>query len=269
MSGKADCTGNRLERILLLKIGVTEAGKAQSNYDNRCFSRQIRKPYYLTFGHHRTIAFCTEPNHMHAPLRQLLFAAVLAFSGGLPHSCLAQQSWETDAVNLTKINFLNPGISYEHRIAKNQTLQFSAFMNVLISTVISSNYDHTDVYLDPAAELGYRYYFNFAKRIEREKRIDKNSGNYLSLYTQVIHSKMLIGAADLQEIKRRPVGVFGACWGFQRNYIRHFSLDLNLGLQYRIGKSTYPDMANTIRQETAGEFLPAAKLTLGFWLKGK
>lgn len=181
-------------------------------------------------------------------------------------TAIGQEQPATDVTNVTKLDFLNPGISHEQRIGKNQTLHFSAIANILISTVISSNYDHTDVYVDPAAEAGYRYYFNFARRERKEKRTEKNSANYVSLYSQFIYSKMPVGPSYFKESARRPLGVIGTCWGMQRNYAGHFSLDLNLGLQYRIGRSTYEDLMGNRLQKTAGEFLPAGNLTLGIWL---
>lgn len=179
---------------------------------------------------------------------------------------LSAQQEPVQTTNLTKLNILTPGITREQKIGGNQTLHFSALANIIVSTVISSDYNHTDVYADPAIEAGYRYYFNLAKRAEAGKRTEKNSGNYVSAYSQLIYTKMPVSSSYFEESKRRPIGVIGTCWGMQRNYKGHFSLDLSLGVQYRIGKSTYPDINNVILEKTGGQFLPAVGLTLGFWL---
>lgn len=183
---------------------------------------------------------------------------------------LAAASFAQDSipgvVNVTKINFLNPGISYEHRIGKNQTVQLSAFMNVLVSLGFSSDHSTSDVYVDPAVGAEYRYYYNFRKRSADGKSVSKNSANYIGLYGNMIFSKMRVNSSYYIESKRRNVNVVGLGWGMQRNYTKHFSLDLNIGGQYRFARSSYPGADNTTMQKTGGEFLPAVLLGLGFWL---
>jgi|SRR6218665_168244 len=192
-------------------------------------------------------------------------AAVVAAVISVPATGIAQENTSTTE-NVTTINILNPGISRELKIGNRQTFKFSAMMNLMVSILISDTFDETNFYADPAMEAGFRHYFNLAKRQNAGKRIEKNSGNYVSGYAQLIYSKMPVDIDLYKENKRRPLTVLGACWGMQRNYKGHFSLDLNLGVQYRFAKSTYPDFNNSVTKKVQGEFLPAGGLTLGIWL---
>lgn len=183
----------------------------------------------------------------------------------LPALANAQQESEK-AESLTTINFLTPGISREIRLNDNQTFKLTAMANLMFSMVISSSFNHAELNVDPAAEAAYRYYYNFRNRAEAGKRTAKNSANYISAYGQVLYSKMPLNSSYFEETERRTVGVLGTCWGMQRNYKGRFSLDLNLGAQYRIGKSSYSDINNTVIQQTKGEFMLGVGLTLGIWL---
>lgn len=197
----------------------------------------------------------------HSFFAVITIATILSASS----TSMAQENTGTTE-NVTTINILNPGISRELKAGNRQTFKFTASMNVSVNILITETFDKTDVYADPAAEAGFRHYFNLAKRLEAGKRIEKNSGNYVSGYAQVIYTKMPVGVEQYEENKRRPFTVLGACLGMQRNYRGHFSLDLNLGVQYHFARSTYLGANSDIVQKVQGEFLPAVGLKLGIWL---
>jgi hypothetical protein len=200
-------------------------------------------------------------NHNHRVAR--LFATFLIC---LPFATFAQED-PIDATNVTKINLLTPGISHEHRIGKKQTLHAALLTNVIIQSVMSSTFSETNVYIDPAATLGYRYYYNLDKRAGQGKRYEKNSGNYVSAFSGLIFSKAPMNVDHYEEASRRAIGVFGAYWGLQRNYRGHFSLDLNLGVQYQFGKATfYHPFSSQLTNESTGFVVPTANITLGIWL---
>jgi hypothetical protein len=184
----------------------------------------------------------------------------------LPFATSAQEE-AIDATNVTKINLLNPGISREMKLGKNQTLHVSAMMNIIFQTVISSSFSETNLFIDPAATAGYRYYYNFEKRAERGKRYEKNSGNYVSAFSGLVFTKAPISSDHYEEVSRRALGIIGTCWGLQRNYRGHFSLDLNLGIQYQFGKATFfHPTTGQLTREGSGLLVPTANLTLGIWL---
>ena len=110
--------------------------------------------------------------------RKLFCLSVLFFSTLISYG---QEKTETDIINLTKITFLNPGISYEHRIGKLQSLYFQAFMNTSAGVSYSSSFGwNSGIYFDPALTAQYRYYYNAKKRESKGKRTEWNNLNYLA-----------------------------------------------------------------------------------------
>lgn len=175
---------------------------------------------------------------------------------------------ETDITNLTKITFLNPGLSREARIGKLQSIYLQAFMNTSAYFSYSSSLG-TDggIYFDPALTAQYRYYYNSEKRASKGKRTEINNLNYVSGIIETAFSKAAISDGDINEENRRPVTKIGAVWGIQRNGIRRFSLDLNLGIGYVFAKGTKYDEATWLPYSSrVSQFTTLGQLNLGFWL---
>jgi hypothetical protein len=171
-----------------------------------------------------------------------------------------------DVTNVTKATFLNPGISYEARIGKKQTLFGQAFMNTSFSYSYSDYFGSDfSLYWDPAFTAQYRYYYNGSRRQEKGKRTAMNSMNYIGTVYEVSFTRAPISGKYWGEENRRALNRIGAFWGFQRNYKGRFSLDLNLGLGYMFGKSTIYDGTGFISQ-TGGDFSMLGQINFGFWL---
>src|SRR4051794_18286175 len=68
-----------------------------------------------------------------------------------------------DVTNVTKITLFSPGLSYEARIGKFQTIHTHALMNLLFLSEQDPYADRTDtkVYFDPSVIVNYRYYYNY------------------------------------------------------------------------------------------------------------
>jgi hypothetical protein len=182
-------------------------------------------------------------------------------------TCFSQEKADADITDVTKITFFNPGFSYEGRIGKFQSLYAQAFMNT--SAYFSySDYFGTNagIYFDPALTLQYRYYYNYNKRDAKSKRTEMNSLNYLSVIALSILSKSGISSSAVDENHRRPVTTIGIVWGFQRNYPKRFSLDLNLGVGYLFGKETVLDDTGQYITRNRGQFTTTSQFNLGFWL---
>ena len=189
------------------------------------------------------------------------------FLFGLSTCCFAQEKLQTDIVNITKATFLNPGISYEKRVAKFQSIIGQAFMNTSISIGYSSSLGNTSsIRFDPALSFQYRYYYNYEGRQKKGKRTEMNSLNYLSPTIGTIFSKKRISASHYIENSRRPISTVGVVWGIQRNYKKRFSLDINLGLGYLFTTATLPDNTGQTVKENVGKFSTLGQLNLGFWL---
>jgi len=186
----------------------------------------------------------------------------------LTSNCIAQDTKEIDVTDVFKVTIMNPGIGYEKRIGKNQTIYTQGFMN--LSALVSGDFYGTteyQFYFDPALTGQYRYYYNLKKRADNDKRIDMNSGNYVAAVYETVFSKAPISTDYMEETKRRAMNRIGVVWGLQRNFEKRFSLDLNVGLGYLSAKSTRYDVSQdkTISKTTG---LPTllGQINIGFWL---
>jgi hypothetical protein len=186
--------------------------------------------------------------------------------------CHAQSHTPADVTHITKLTFFNPGISYEARVGRLQSVYVQAFMNTTAYYTWSSNFgSQGDIYFDPAATAQYRYYYNAVNREAKGKRTAMNSLNYVGGVVETIFSRAVMDEFNLPEADRRPVTTLGVVWGLQRNGLRRFSLDLNLGIGYLFTKGTVykggysyePQSVNVSRFTTLGQ------LNLGFWLNKK
>lgn len=192
---------------------------------------------------------------------------VLSFS--VTHS-FSQNKGEPDISNVTTITILDPGVSYEARIGKFQSLYFHGFMAVSASLGYSEALGFiSDFHLDPALEMQYRHYYNAARRLSKGKRVEMNSLNYLCASFETIFSKMRIYSENIEEKKVRAINTIGLAWGMQRNYRKHFSLDLNLGVGYFFTKGTDVDNAGNPYPVNLSKVTAIGHLTLGIWLNNR
>ena len=181
--------------------------------------------------------------------------------------CFSQDKSQSDVTDVTKATFFNPGVSYEKRIGKFQTLLANAFLNTSFSIGYSSSLGTlSSLSFDPAFILQYRYYYNYNQRQKKGKRTEMNSVNYLSPTFQTIFSKIRISESHLTEKNRRAINTLGAVWGIQRNYKKRFSLDLNLGGGYLFTTATVLNNSGNAIKENVGKFISLGQLNLGFWL---
>jgi transposase-like protein len=169
--------------------------------------------------------------------------------------------------DIVKVTFLNPGVSYEKVITKNQTLFGQAFMNTSLSVGYSGALGNTSkIYLEPAFTLQYRYYYNYNRRENKGKRTAMNSLNYLSPVLETVFSKKAILSNSYFEDKPRAINKLGVVWGFQRNYKSRFSLDLNIGLSYLFSTAKTNDYYGNIVTKNINRVSTLSQLNLGFWL---
>lgn len=181
--------------------------------------------------------------------------------------CFSQHKIESDVTNVTKATFFNPGVSYEKKIGKFQTLLANAFLNTSFSIGYSSSLGTiSSLSFDPAFILQYRYYYNYNQRQKKGKRTEMNSLNYLSPTFETIFSKIRISESHLIEKNRRAINTLGVVWGIQRNYKKRFSLDLNLGGAYLFTTATVLNNTGQAIKENVGKFISLGQLNLGFWL---
>jgi hypothetical protein len=153
-----------------------------------------------------------------------------------------------------RVAFFNPGVSFEKAIGPSQTLFGQVFLNTLMAIRSTGSPGKSfEMRFDPAVLLQYRYYYNYKRRQQDGKRTVLNSLNYVAPVAQV--SWLRNSGMPLTEV--------GAVWGFQRNYPKRFSLDLNMGVG--CGWERVLNWSGS-GYETKGKLRFMGQLSLGFWL---
>lgn len=80
----------------------------------------------------------------------------------------------------------------------------------------------------PSVNVEPRYYYNLKKRVKKGKRIDRNSGNYLSLY---VGFEPGIGITS-NNVDLFPVVSTIPMWGIKRAIGKNFNFETALGVGY-------------------------------------
>lgn len=183
-------------------------------------------------------------------------------------NCYSQSIEQVPVSTVFRVNVLNPGLSYELPVGLHQAAILYGGVNTSFGLGFSSSLGtNAFINFDPGFGAQYRYYYNGRKRTEKGKRTELNSMNYLAPVYSVIFTDGRISENALQEEENsRPVHTVGAVWGLQRNYKSRFSLDLNLGLGYVFGKSTFYGINDQVEQRTSGNATAIIDIELGFWL---
>jgi len=172
--------------------------------------------------------------------------------------------------DIARVTFLNPGLSYEKRIGKFQSLYGQAFVAPSFSVGYSAALgDLSDFHIDPGMTFQYRYFYNYRNREAKGKRTEMNSMNYIGASEEMTYTKDAVSGSYYAEADRRLMHRFGAVWGLQRNFPGRFSVDFNIGLGYTYAKTTVQDMSGQYVQIGAKEFGIVGQLTLGLWLNKK
>ena len=180
---------------------------------------------------------------------------------------LATTAQEASTEKVAAVTFLTPGFSYEVKTAQYQTLHASAFMNLAASFSVSSETgSESSFYFDPALALQYRVYYNFEKRVQRNKRTEKNSANFFAISAGAMLSKMRMSSSYFEESSRRPVYHIAGLWGLQRNMPGRLNMNLSAGLGYRWASSTGPLPDGGKVKENHGRLIIPFEMGLGIWL---
>lgn len=85
--------------------------------------------------------------------------------------------------------------------------------------------------MTPVVTLEPRWYYNLQKRKSKSKRIDGNSGNYLSLRSSFYPAWGAI-LSKYGNLVLNPVFAIIPMWGIRRNIGRHFNYEVGAGFGY-------------------------------------
>jgi hypothetical protein len=92
-------------------------------------------------------------------------------------------------------------------------------------------YDGTGFLLTPVITLEPRLYYNLNKRVKKSRRIDGNSGNFISFKTSYHPDWFVISNTEnvsvISDISIIPT------WGIRRNIGKHFTYETGIGIGYR------------------------------------
>jgi len=131
--------------------------------------------------------------------------------------------------NQFKINVLSPGISYEIGLGDKSTLNFELTILPLLGTSLDEEIEWV---LFPAVGAEYRYYTNFRRRINLNKNVEGNSGNYFSFLNQVFVTAPIAGNFEYDE----PIAYLGSfAYGLQRTYTSGFYFNVAAGPAFFTG----------------------------------
>jgi len=92
-----------------------------------------------------------------------------------------------------------------------------------------SYYNNSEFFLSPLIAVEPRWYYNLNKRKSKEKRIDGNSGNFLSLRINYHPNWFIISNPDLNIVG--DISVIPS-WGLRRNLGQHFNFETGAGIGY-------------------------------------
>ncbi|MEQ9426669.1 MAG: hypothetical protein RJQ09_19760 [Cyclobacteriaceae bacterium] len=133
------------------------------------------------------------------------------------------------------ITILEPGISFEKKLAANQSLLFNAGL----TTLSEADTDDFSISLNPVITGDFRNYYS-RKRVKKE--LNSNSGNYVALragyYFDAIAEDLEAGTIDATQSF-----FMGPVWGIQRNYKSGIHLGFSIGGGISTGK--YQDIGFT------------------------
>ncbi|WP_047549537.1 hypothetical protein [Psychroserpens sp. Hel_I_66] len=91
-------------------------------------------------------------------------------------------------------------------------------------------YENTSTFFGPVITLEPRWYYNLEKRKGKSKRIDGNSGNFISIKTSYHPDLFTINLPEnvvfLSDISIIPT------WGIRRNIGSHFNYEAGIGVGY-------------------------------------
>ncbi|WP_417871599.1 hypothetical protein, partial [Winogradskyella sp.] len=82
----------------------------------------------------------------------------------------------------------------------------------------------------PALTLEPRWYYNLNKRVSKQRRIDGNSGNFISIKT-TYHPDMVIGSLPEYTVFISDITIIPT-WGIRRNVGKHFTYETGIGIGY-------------------------------------
>jgi len=106
-------------------------------------------------------------------------------------------------------------------------------------------YDGTGFLLTPVITVEPRFYYNLNKRVKNSRRIDGNSGNFISIKTSY-HPDWFVISNNENVSVVSDISIIST-WGIRRNIGKHFTYETGFGVGYRY---TFAKQAGFLENES-------------------
>ncbi|WP_435136480.1 hypothetical protein [Formosa sp. A9] len=155
-------------------------------------------------------------------MKNLLFAM---FVCGLSLGSYAQSSSVERSIFNVQTNLLGLYINNESRLTNSIALRSEIGLDAVIW---GNDYYGTGYLMTPVITLEPKWYYNLSKRLEKNKRIDQNSGNFITLKTSYHPDWFLISNRENVSIINFLTVI--PSWGIRRNLGTHFNYEVGAGV---------------------------------------
>lgn len=131
--------------------------------------------------------------------------------------------------------FLSPGFSIEQKLSNKHSFNLIAAIQPGVSThTIEPDGTQYEFYIAPYVSGEIRNYYD---RKQVKKELASNSGNYFALAAGYYMNRIINDSGNEYYDESYENSFFvGPVWGFQRNYLNGFHLNISVGLGYQQGE---------------------------------
>ena len=188
-------------------------------------------------------------------MKQIIYLVLILLA--TPVSTFAQSSDASveRSVYGVQAGFLGTWFYNESRLSNSIALRLEAGLDGgFQSTFINDD----NFVMIPVFTAEPRWYYNLNRRIDKGKRIDGNSGNFLSIKTSYRPDLFILGGDD--RVRVIPDLQIIPTYGLRRNIGQNFNYELGLG----IGYIRYFEPENVIIIGDQSEFAVNLHLRLGY-----
>lgn len=159
-------------------------------------------------------------------MKNLFFAVLFC---GINFIAKSQNTSIEQSVFGIQTGFLGIWINNEYRLSNSFALRSEIGLD---TDIFDTDFGNSNNYFSvPVITLEPRWYYNLKKRVKKSKRIDGNSGNFISLKTSYHPDWFVISQYDnasiISDISIIPT------WGIRRNIGNHFNYEAGFGIGYR------------------------------------
>ncbi len=158
-------------------------------------------------------------------MKQLLFTLVLTLS---VFKIAAQNASVEKSTFGIQIGFLGVWAHNESKLTNSIALRSELGLD---AAIFGENFVGSKSFIMvPAITLEPRWYYNLNKRVDKNRRIDGNSGNFLSIKT-TYHPDLVLGSLPNYTVFISDISIIPT-WGIRRNVGKHFTYETGIGIGY-------------------------------------